>query len=289
MGASRLPMRQIREILRLKYEGGLGHRAIARSCGVGLGTVSEYVGRARRAGLAWPLPPELDDAALEARLFVPAAPGRERAAPDLVWIHQELKRAGVTLHLLWEEYRTAHEDGYGLDPADQEWHADGTRHIDHDHLVIAIRGLVNGEDLPVPGETPQFTFHFSTWLGDEAGGGPPQPMLVQDNCNGDDGSANRGGHGRGRGKDKGKDKGKDHGDGHDDGSPEQQWGLGINCEMARVSLARHGWSINASFTDLSCRKVRLPELWDLQWHRQWEPQFKTKGGFVDQNGRQWLK
>ena len=51
MGASRLPMRQIREILRLKYEGGLGHRAIARSCGVGLGTVSEYVGRARRAGL----------------------------------------------------------------------------------------------------------------------------------------------------------------------------------------------------------------------------------------------
>ena len=45
MGASRLLMRQIREILRLKYEGGLGHRAISRSCGVGLGTVSEYAGR----------------------------------------------------------------------------------------------------------------------------------------------------------------------------------------------------------------------------------------------------
>jgi len=106
-------MRQIREILRLKYEGGLGHRAIARACGVGLGTVSEYVGRARRAGLVWPLPPDLDDAALEARLFVLAAPGRERASPDLVGIHQELKRAGVTLHLLWEEYRAAHENGYG--------------------------------------------------------------------------------------------------------------------------------------------------------------------------------
>lgn len=75
----------------------------------------------------------------------------------------------------------------------------------------------------------------------------------------------------------------------DDGSPEQQWGLGINCEMARVSLARHGWSINASFTDLSCRKVRLPELWDLNWHSQWKAQSKTKGDFVDQNGRQWLK
>jgi transposase len=60
------------------------------------------VGRAGRAGLGWPLPPELDDAALEARLFVLAAPGRERASPDLVGIHQELKRAGVTLHLLWE-------------------------------------------------------------------------------------------------------------------------------------------------------------------------------------------
>ena len=113
MGASRLPMRQIREMLRLKYEGGLRHRAIARALGVGVGTVSEYVGRARRSGLVWPLPPELDDAALEARLFVPAAPGRERTPPDLVEIHQELKRAGVTLHLVWEEYRAVHEDGYG--------------------------------------------------------------------------------------------------------------------------------------------------------------------------------
>ncbi len=77
------------------------HRAIAWACGVGVGTVSEYVSRARRAGLSWPLPADLDDGTLEARLFVPAAPGRERAAPDLVGIHQELKRAGVTLHLLW--------------------------------------------------------------------------------------------------------------------------------------------------------------------------------------------
>ena len=43
----------------------------------------------------------------------PVATGRERAAPDLVWVHQELKRPGVTLHLLWEEYRAVHEDGYG--------------------------------------------------------------------------------------------------------------------------------------------------------------------------------
>jgi len=106
-------MRQIREILRLKHDQGLRHRAIARACGVGVGTVSEYLGRVQRAGLGWPLPPELDDAALEARLFTTAEPGRERVAPDCGWIHQELKRPGVTLHLLWEEYREVHPDGYG--------------------------------------------------------------------------------------------------------------------------------------------------------------------------------
>jgi transposase len=112
MGAKRLPMRQIREILRLKHEG-LGHRAIARACGAGVGTVSEYLRRAQRAGVGWPLPPELDETTLEARLFPPAEPGREQVPPDLVWIHQEVKRPGVTLHLLWEEYREVHPGGYG--------------------------------------------------------------------------------------------------------------------------------------------------------------------------------
>jgi len=113
MGAERLLMRQIREILRLKHEQGLRHRAIARACGVGVGTVSEYLQRVQEAGLGWPLPAELDDAALESRLFTAPAPARERAAPDYGWIHQQLKRVGVTLYLLWEEYRQVHADGYG--------------------------------------------------------------------------------------------------------------------------------------------------------------------------------
>jgi transposase len=114
MGAERLPMRRIHEVLRLKYEGGLSHRAIARACGVGVGTVSEYVQRSELSGLKWPLSSELDEAALEARLYSSPAPGRERATPDPTSIHQELKRAGVTLHLLWEEYREVHTDaGYG--------------------------------------------------------------------------------------------------------------------------------------------------------------------------------
>ena len=113
MATKRLPMRQIREILRLKHEQKLSHRAIAGACRVGLGTVADYLGRARQAGLEWPLPEELDEAALEARLFPRAGPGsRERVAPDVERIHQELKRVGVTLHLLWEEYREANPKGY---------------------------------------------------------------------------------------------------------------------------------------------------------------------------------
>jgi transposase len=105
-------MRKIREVLRLKYECGFRHRAIARTCGLGVGTVSDYVGRAARCGLSWPLPAELDEQALEARLFTQAAPLSERAAPDCAWIHQELRKTGVTLHLLWSEYRATHPDGY---------------------------------------------------------------------------------------------------------------------------------------------------------------------------------
>src|SRR5258708_12857471 len=104
MGTERLPMRRIREILRLKHEQGLRHRAIARACGVGVGTVSEYVGRAQRAGLGWPLPPEMDDTALEARLFPPLEPGRDRAPPAPPCIHQHLKRPGATLPPLRDEY-----------------------------------------------------------------------------------------------------------------------------------------------------------------------------------------
>ena len=113
MAASRLLMRQLRELLRLKYEVGLPQRAIAQACGIGLGTVTAYLQRARVAGLAWPVPADLDDAALEARLF-PHAPraAEDRTVPTWPEVHQELKKAGVTLTLLWEEYRAVHPQGY---------------------------------------------------------------------------------------------------------------------------------------------------------------------------------
>ena len=105
-------MRKIREILRLRHEQGLSHREIAQACVIGPGTVSRYLQRAVRRGLGWPLPAELDDAALEARLFPRAAPAAGRARPDCAYIHRELKRDGVTLQLLWEEYAQVHPSGY---------------------------------------------------------------------------------------------------------------------------------------------------------------------------------
>ncbi|MFQ5521361.1 MAG: IS21 family transposase, partial [Candidatus Methylomirabilia bacterium] len=106
-------MRKIREILRLKWEMGLSHRAIARSCSVGLGTVSLYLQRAREAGLAWPLSEEMDEAALEALVLRrPRAPSGPRPQPDPAHIHKELRRVGVTLHLLWMEYLEDHPSGY---------------------------------------------------------------------------------------------------------------------------------------------------------------------------------
>ena len=67
-------MRKIREVLRLKYELGFTHRTIAKALRVAVGTVSEYLAKAKKGGLSWPLPEELSDGELEAGLFPPAKP-----------------------------------------------------------------------------------------------------------------------------------------------------------------------------------------------------------------------
>ncbi len=109
-------MRKIKEVLRLRHELGLGQRQIARSCSIGLGTVHDYLQRAEKAGLGWPLPEDWDEARVEAALFgSESARAREtaRALPDFTTLHeQRQKHKHVTLQLLWEEYRAANPDGY---------------------------------------------------------------------------------------------------------------------------------------------------------------------------------
>ena len=114
MSQKRLSMRKIRELLRLKYDLGRSHREIARSLGIAASTVSDYVRRASAAGFSWPLPEGLDDAALEAVLFPAPPPSRvPRPEPNWEQVHRELRRhKGVTLQLLWLEYRAVHPNGY---------------------------------------------------------------------------------------------------------------------------------------------------------------------------------
>jgi len=110
----RLTMRKITDALR-RHASGLSTRKIATSLGVGQSTSSEYLKRIERAALTWPLSAEMTDVELEALLFHPVG-GASRlveAQPDWPAIHRELKRPGVTLSLLWEEYRAVLPDGYG--------------------------------------------------------------------------------------------------------------------------------------------------------------------------------
>lgn len=115
MPTERLSMRRIRDLLRLKYAQGLSSRAIASSLSISKGAVGAYLSRVRAAGLSWPLPPDLDDDALELLLFPGQVCSRvpERPLPDWGAVDRELRRKGVTRALLWEEYRAAYPEGYG--------------------------------------------------------------------------------------------------------------------------------------------------------------------------------
>lgn len=115
MPRKRLSMRKIREILRLKHYCNCSIREISRSCGIGRGTVGDYLHRAKAAGLGWPLPDELSDTALEQQLFPSSAPrtAQSKFIPDFHEVHKELQsRKSVTLNLLWQEYKEQHPDGY---------------------------------------------------------------------------------------------------------------------------------------------------------------------------------
>lgn len=112
MPAERLSMRTIREVLRLKWEKSLTNRQIATSCQISRSTVREYLERAARTGLAWPLSSDYDDAELERLLFPPAVALQQRALPSMEEVHQELKRPGVTLKLLWLEHKASCPEGY---------------------------------------------------------------------------------------------------------------------------------------------------------------------------------
>ena len=106
-------MRQIKEVLRLRYALDLSQQAISHATGISRSTVKDYLARARVAGITWPLPQDITNESLNAQLF-PAANNKklQRESPDWQSLHQSLSNPGMTLFLLWEEYKQNHPNGY---------------------------------------------------------------------------------------------------------------------------------------------------------------------------------
>jgi transposase len=123
MTQSRLPMRQIRELLQLHFEHGLSQRLIARSLGMVRSTVERLIKRFVASGLGWPPDPALTDAELERRLYrgpVHKGSAKTCARPNYAEAVTQLARKGVTRQLLWDENRDVHSDGIGYRLPPQE-------------------------------------------------------------------------------------------------------------------------------------------------------------------------
>jgi transposase len=173
-------MRQIQEILRLKYQNQLSVREIARSCSLPPSTVGDYLQRAEAAGISWPLPEGQNEKALLDQLIAPAVAATVEGPvlPDWPYIRKELGRDAVTLRLLWQEYRQAQPAGYGysrfcelyqrwagtLDPVLRQVHVPGEKpfvdwagqtvtiynaqdgSVPETHLFVAVLGASNKAD-----------------------------------------------------------------------------------------------------------------------------------------------
>lgn len=152
----RTTVQDIREILRLTHGLGLSTREVSMRMKLSKTTVATYLHRAREAGLdCWPIPADRDDdTLLRSALFEAVGrPPRDNEEPDWRYIARELKRKGVTLTLLWEEYRASHPSGYGY-----TWFCTRFREFEHranprfrnrHEAGAAIQTYYAGQTIPV--------------------------------------------------------------------------------------------------------------------------------------------
>ena len=103
-------MRKIKDVMRLKFDAKLSHEQIATALGISKGVVAKYASLAAAAGLDWDSASQLTEAALEARLLPRPVRRTDYVLPDYGYLHRELRRKGMTLMLLWEEYQADHAD-----------------------------------------------------------------------------------------------------------------------------------------------------------------------------------
>jgi transposase len=111
---------------------------------VGYGTVVELLRRASAAGLSWEGLGSRDDEELEAQLYPPVKRTEEPQPPDFSWACLEMKKKGVTLRLLWEEYRSQYPNGYGY-----SWFCDEYRSFAREQNVVLRQHYKAGEQMQV--------------------------------------------------------------------------------------------------------------------------------------------
>ena len=104
----RINMRKIRDVLRLKLETKLSHELTAAALNLSKCVVAKYVTLANAAGLDWAQIQALDDTALHNRLLGPPQRASAFVQPDYGRMHQELRRKGMTMMLLWQEHVAQH-------------------------------------------------------------------------------------------------------------------------------------------------------------------------------------
>jgi len=104
----RIDMRKIRDVLRLHLKGGLSQRQIAAALGISKGVVAKYITLATQLGLGWDDIVQLSETALERRLIPPTPPPEYFVRPDFGQLHHEMRRKGMTIMLLWQEFMEHH-------------------------------------------------------------------------------------------------------------------------------------------------------------------------------------
>src|ERR1700751_1295652 len=142
MPTKRLTMRRIHRLMTMHFGAGAGTRVIARELGISHSTVRDYLARIAAAGITWPLPVAVTDEALERQLFANGgvrAGARHYPEPDWAVVARELKRPGVNLMILWEEYRAVHTDGYAYSRYCQLFREFGSRPACDRRMLPATR------------------------------------------------------------------------------------------------------------------------------------------------------
>ena len=155
-------MRRIRHLMALHFGAGASARAIGRELGISPSTVREYLGRISATGISWPLAADVTDESLMERLFVNAgvrAGARFHVEPDWAALVREMKRPGVNLLILWDEYRAIHPGGYAysrfcqlfraferrLSPTMRQQHVAGHKaFVDYSGKKVAITDPASG-------------------------------------------------------------------------------------------------------------------------------------------------